>query len=785
MKMPMQQLLVTGFRGSTKSLDLIFEDKPVVMIFGENGSGKSTIVDAIDFICNESAGPLEGRQSTPVKEFLPALGCKAADIKVQLKWESKTWNATLDGAKARVTGSVPRPKARILRRSQILEIVDAQPAKRYEAFSRFVAVPKVEQAENALREAVRMVKAEFDASTRSLSEAQAALKRLQTEAGAAASNLMTWAKGKNDVDPKDLNTKSQHISTLLSSVQSSRTALTALDQIRGEAAKDAQAVQSLTISLQAAEEASDEAKSDLLKLLDVAADYLTGHEQQDDCPLCEQPINRVALIARLAARKTSGAAVITASTQLDTARKKEERRQTLVKDGQTRFLQSAASMAKEFRQSKSPAITARKIEWNAFALVKDSVSDEEVQEADLQARSLLVACEQCDPTLQAEKLVLAAELETLRAIKLQYAAALKSGKQAKAQEALSGRLKSVLDIVEAQRKAYVDQALGSTTHRVDTLYAKLHPGEKLGDIKLQLDPNRRGSLNVSSRFESRNDVPPQAYYSEAHMDTLGICIFIALAEKDVTADTLLVLDDVLTSADQPHVDRFINVVHEELKLPILITTHYRPWRDRYRYAKGPVANVHLIELLAWSQERGIRHTKTKLEIDELRLLLAAEPIDRQALASKAGVLLEAALRELCLLYRCKMPLDAEGRHSLGEYLNGLDSKLRKLMKSVANAPGTTTAQSIMELQPLLAAIESMTWIRNLVGAHFNVDGMDLSDAQIIEFGKATCALLDALICLCCGELPRKNTGSFFVCGCKARELHPLSSPGAQPAQTGN
>jgi DNA repair exonuclease SbcCD ATPase subunit len=149
------------------------------------------------------------------------------------------------------------------------------------------------------------------------------LKKLQTEAGAAASSLMTWAKGKNDVDPKDLNARSQHISTLLSSVQSSRTALNALDQIRGEAAKDAQAVQSLTINLQAAEEASDEAKSDLLKLLDVAADYLTGHERQDDCPLCEQPINRVELIARLAARKAFGAAVVDASTQLEAARKKE------------------------------------------------------------------------------------------------------------------------------------------------------------------------------------------------------------------------------------------------------------------------------------------------------------------------------------------------------------------------------------------------------------------------------------------------------------------------------
>jgi hypothetical protein len=277
-------------------------------------------------------------------------------------------------------------------------------------------------------------------------------------------------------------------------------------------------------------------------------------------------------------------------------------------------------------------------------------------------------------------------------------------------------------------------------------------------------------------------VPPQAYYSEAHLDTLGICIFIALAERDATTDTLLVLDDVLTSADQDHVQRFIEMIHDEVKLPVLITTHYRPWRDRYRYALGPVGNVHLIELLPWSKAKGIRHTKTKLEIDELRDLLGKEPVDRQAVAAKSGVLLEAALRELCILYRCKLPLDAEGRHTLGEYLNGLDGKLRRLMKSVSTSPATSPSggtEHVTELLPLLQEIESIAWIRNLVGAHFNLDGMNLSEAEVRQFAKATCALLDALICGKCGELPRKNQGSFFTCGCKAQELHPLTSAGAQ------
>ena len=192
--------------------------------------------------------------------------------------------------------------------------------------------------------------------------------------------------------------------------------------------------------------------------------------------------------------------------------------------------------------------------------------------------------------------------------------------------------------------------------------------------------------------------------------------------------------------------------------------------------------------LPWTQRSGRSPHQDQARNRRVARPLAQSQSTVKVLASKAGVLLEAALRELCLLYKCKMPFNAEGQHTLGEYLNGIDSKLGKLMKCVTNTSGasaSTVSQTTTDILPLLeadrlASLDSESSRRTLqLGWH---EPHGHSDRRI---RKIHLRFARHLICLQCGELPRKNTSSFFSCGCKARELHPLTSPGAQPAQTGN
>src|SRR5690606_31614994 len=130
------------------------------------------------------------------------------------------------------------------------------------------------------------------------------------------------------------------------------------------------------------------------------------------------------------------------------------------------------------------------------------------------------------------------------------------------------------------------------------LYELVHPGEGVGKIGMSLDANRKASLDLKTSFQGSPAVPPQAYLSDSHLDTLGICVFLALAKMREPSKTILVLDDVLASVDEPHVERLVEMVYQQAQAfrHVVITTHYRPWREKLRWGWLRHGQCQVVEL---------------------------------------------------------------------------------------------------------------------------------------------------------------------------------------------
>jgi hypothetical protein len=89
----------------------------------------------------------------------------------------------------------------------------------------------------------------------------------------------------------------------------------------------------------------------------------------------------------------------------------------------------------------------------------------------------------------------------------------------------------------------------------------------------------------------------------------------------------------------------------------------------------------MIELGPWTLETGLNIGEFLTAIAELRKALSTGTFDRQVAASKAGIILESLLDFLTLKYRCSVPRNPSGEHTLGELAQGIDSKLAKALVS--------------------------------------------------------------------------------------------------------
>jgi hypothetical protein len=340
------------------------------------------------------------------------------------------------------------------------------------------------------------------------------------------------------------------------------------------------------------------------------------------------------------------------------------------------------------------------------------------------------------------------------------------------------KLREAHDVIRGERQSFTDGVLSSISVRVNQLYEKVHPGEGAAALTMQLNPRRRASLDLGSSFAGK-DVPPQAYYSQSHLDTLGICIFLALVEKDQAQDTILVLDDVLASLDEPHVERLVRMIASAASgfRHCVMTTHYRPWKEKLRWGLLKDGSTELLELKRWSLAGGMQLTRTVPEIERLREDLKADPIDLQTVVARAGVILEALLDHLTFTYECALPRKrGTSPYTIGDLLSGIGTRLRVALK-VEVQEATGSAPTTRQLGPLLDAIEQVFQTRNAMGGHFTELRFELLDDDAVRFSTLVLELADPVVDVNVGWPMNDSSGSYWATAGETRKLHPLKRPG--------
>ena len=755
-----RNLRIEGFRGATQPFDMEFDqNKPVTLIFGENGTGKSTIVDALEFVGTGQTSFVDAwKVGTRKNSFIPTLGKSLSDVVITMQVNGKSFQATLSASAVNLDNDTDRPTVKVLRRKSLQAFIEAIPSERYREVAAFLDIPQIEASEASLREALKDHNGQFDRAAARTGQAREQLQGLWEAEGSPgadgqANAAERWAREQAQADPDRLKATVDQSQKRIESIHELLRLGRDYEGTKTALADAIEKQKTAHNELQKAETEATQGNSQLAVLLKDAREYLSA-TPEEVCPVCEETkIDAGALVVRLDHRLSAMTALTKANAAA--AQADQQHQSCISQFQQAQKLLTAHEVTTLDLFEKAPEAYAE------LRPVSDVDEEQAVEPGEAMAGALDIQLPAMEERLEEDR----RKMHTLSNIRQAVTTVDRMTAEAKHQEALSKRLEQALNLVESQRKNHVEKVLTEIASAVDSLYQPIYPKEQIGGIQLKLDDKKRGSLLYGVVFGDEPNVHPQPYYSESHLDTLGLCIFLALAKRSGDG-FIVVLDDVLGSVDQQHLNRTLDMLLTEADHfgQIILTSHYRPLRNRFTNSRTGSNKVQLVDLKPWSLSDGVRFTTPKLAVYELERKLRQDDIPRDQIAIDGGRLLENAFDYLTLIYGLRMARKPEPKYSLGELFSAVRS-----IKSWQIRHGNDAK----EIKPFLDVLHPLMPVRNEAGAHYNESGEMLSDADIADFGEAALDLLKTLICSDCNGLAQKQDDiGHWKCQCGKTTMKP-------------
>lgn len=194
-------------------------------------------------------------------------------------------------------------------------------------------------------------------------------------------------------------------------------------------------------------------------------------------------------------------------------------------------------------------------------------------------------------------------------------------------------IETIIEALEDAEHAIRDSIRSRTEDIIRTIsadiqfiWSKLHPGEPIEDVKLYIPEDADKAIDIGLKFYGVEQPSPRITLSEGHRNSLGLCIFLALARADQSKDRPIFLDDIISSFDREHRGMVNNVLLEDLTdRQVLLFTHDREWFHELRMTLPP-ADWKFMVLRPWrSPEIGLQWSTSEDTFDDARDLIDQNP----------------------------------------------------------------------------------------------------------------------------------------------------------------
>lgn len=784
-------------------------------VCGPNGTGKSGVVDALEFALTGSVSRLtgKGRGDISLLEHGPHVDRRAApeksSVTVVLTIPSLNKKVTIErGVKSakkpkitpntadvlQVLTSVQAHPEIVLSRREIIRYVLATPGDRAEEVQALLRLDNIEKVRGGLLKIANAADKEVQL-----------LKRAESE---ARDNLLRAIEITELTSQKVLDATNEKRSTLglaklveLTDSTSLKDGLETPQQAKPQRVVKAQASTDLNHLRKLIEELSGpdvattigKAKEEIEALLAdpetaVAVKrenfYQAGIDLviSENCPFCDAEWDPEMLRTHVAEK---------VAHLKNIANKSKEINATLAELGnRLRAMATSAGIIRGYAQQAEPAIPSEALQQLSLTL-SDKASKISTLAKMVEIPSILENLASIEPTAT----------ETIGKIEAYIATLPEPTKLDAARDWLILAQERLIVLRETRRKGKSAKERAERTRQIYDIYAAtsdttletLYQEVQADFVKLYQFINRddeaafqaklipsMGKLGFDVDFYGRGFFPPGAYHSEGHQDGMGLCLYLALMRR-VQGDgfKFAVLDDVLMSVDSGHRREVCTLLKKEFpNTQFVMTTHDKIWL-RHMRTEGLTGPKAAIEFRNWTVEHGPTRWDDRDVWKEIEDALANNDV-----RSAAGILrnyLEFVSAELCHRLRARVEFRGDAQYQLGELLTAAVAQLRLLYtkgKEAANSWGQQ--QTVGELANRTTIFGAVVEASNVerwqinTAIHFNAwDNLGKSDFEPVV--QACRKLIESFHCTNCNEAlrvsPDREVMEALRCGCGGTNIN--------------
>ncbi|MEM2112312.1 MAG: AAA family ATPase [Candidatus Bathyarchaeia archaeon] len=792
--MKILSLEVKNIRG-IKYIKINPEGKNIV-VYGPNGTGKSAIVDAIDFLFTGKISRLtgEGTKLLSLREH----GCHV-DMKNDPKNTIVLAKIEIDGKEISVWRSINKPSTlkiepkeherlvrshlvmadlglHILSRREILRYITAEAGKRAKIIMSLLNLMDVEELRSTFVTLRNEADAEYKQSESSLEVSksnvsnllsmdsfseQGALDKvneLRKILGGSEINKLTPEKIKENLSPRPFSATEEYLTKqqIENTIRESRKLMEGKDELLKRESE-------LKATL---EEVVKEAK--LRQYLLYEKLYETGIclvDEYNICPLCGRQWVEGDFRKYLEDKKK----------EVEIAKEKQGKINEIssfIKTKVDLLINDIDNIAKAHRQSQLETLDdteinryLSKLHYWSEAMIKPleyfedkrwpTLSLQDIFETPFFEEKMLVPLEKVLLSMGEKLSKQQNAWDTLTKMEIKWREYQQAAKREKESETLRKRAEALLDYFEKARDSILENIYDAVKSNFDKYYRTIHLDD---EEKFTSKISHVGAeLNFEVDFYGRGMFPPHALHSEGHQDSMGICLFFAL-NKYLIKDAIdvIILDDVIMSIDRNHRRSICQLLKQDFPdKQFIITTHDNTWARELK-SQGIVQQKNMIHFVNWNIETGPIFELEKDMWDRIK-----DDLNRDDVSSAAQKLRRNAeyfFENICDCLEAKgLPYRATHQWTLGDFAPAAISSYKEyLKKAKSNSQKMHQTEKFKELNELdkkandiIVKSQIEQWIIN-ESVHYSRWG-DYSKRDFEPVVKAFKDLFDLFTCSSCGS----------------------------------